>query len=322
MSEVGAARPSLLRRLLFWGTLVLALGALGTGVAVAYEGYRGTTTPTGVVRAFFTALERDDARAALGYSVLPDGDRRLLTDDTLSRQQADAPISDVRVGPARTQAGRGTVAVSYRLDAPAGVRRIQDVVPVTRTGAGWRVARPAASVSGGENDGGQYARLAGYAVGQRPVLVFPGALPVSYVTPYLALDPDSSVARLKDQAGLTLNTVPSPAGRSALTSGLISLTGRCLTAATPDPLCPVLSEVMVPGSLRGGTVGSDVDNLQLSFDANGAVHVSGSVHLTNTSYRELNPDNQPVLHRGDIDVVVYAAGYPLAPLHLQWEAPS
>lgn len=322
MIEAPPARPSRTRRVLFWGTLALALATLIAGIAVAYRGYRQTTTPAGVVRAFFVALQREDARSALGFSVMPDGDRRLLTDDVLRRQQGSAPISDVRISSTRTRGDRGTVALSYRLAAPSGLRRVQDSVPVVRTGNGWRVARPAATVAGGVDDGGEYARLAGYGLGTRAVLVFPGALPVTYVTPFLALDPESALARLGDQTGLTLNTVPSPAGRTALTAGLIKLAGACLIAATPDPLCPVLSEVMVPGSLRGGTVGADVGDLQISFDAHGLVHATGSVHVTDTSYRELDPNNQPVLHRGDVDIQIYAVGYPVAPLTLRWEQAS
>ena len=61
------------RRTTFW-VAVCAAGVLTlAGTVVAVAGYFTSTGPGRVVRDYFAALSRGDARAALGYGALPDG---------------------------------------------------------------------------------------------------------------------------------------------------------------------------------------------------------------------------------------------------------
>ena len=85
------------------------------GTVVAVAGYFTSTGPGRVVRDYFAALSRGDARAALGYGALPDGPRELLTGPVLRAQQQVGRIGPVSVIAIDQDHDTASVSVHYAI---------------------------------------------------------------------------------------------------------------------------------------------------------------------------------------------------------------
>ena len=307
-------------RALYWSGVALAVIALVAGGIVAYVSYAETGGPAGAVRGYFAALERGDAPAALAYGDIPPGPRDYLTRAVRREQQRIAPMSDVHVT-ATSRSGRtATVSVTYRLQFAAGTAQFGDQVSVRERGASWHLVAVAASTRLGLGQAEDRARILGTPVPSDPALFFPGALPITFDTPYLQLAPGTSSVQLQAPVDSPLTVEVSAQGRAAMLTALRTAFTPCVTG-TPaaDPRCPLPSARGVPGSLRGTIVGSFAPDAKVTVDAGstGRIDVSGHVQVRG-SYSELDFDDLPVHRSGTVSVPIAATAYAASPLRLTW----
>jgi hypothetical protein len=267
-------------------SVLLVLG----GLAVAAGAYLADARPETVVRAYFAALRRGDAPAALGYGRPLSGPRDLLTSAVLAAQNAAGPIEDVVVRHVRRTGDTASVDVGSTVALRSGPVRVTDAVPVVRSGHGWLLARPAVLTTIDPADGSDLAAFAGATVPDGPHWLFPGATPVTYSTPNLALAGGSRVVRLADSGYLRVAAVVSPAGRRAITPAVTAALRACLTdRSATEALCPVPDAAAVPGSLRGRMRGP-VDLRLTVRSSDGLVAIRANVSVAAT-YSELDEEN-------------------------------
>lgn len=316
------ARPR--RRGLYWSAVAVALVALVVGTAVAWVGYRRTAGPDGAVRGYFAALADGDAARALGFGTVPDGPRDLLTAKVLREQQKLAAIRQVDVIATERHGDRATVTVQYRLEFASGPQQAVDTVEVERQGRSWRLARTAVATRIGLTEAVRRASVLGTPVPDDTVLLFPGALPLRFDTPYLELDPGTSSVRLSDGTDTPVDVQVSAAGRKAVTAAVRTALAECLGGGSVDPRCPVPSDRYVPGSLRGRLGPSAVSNLSLTVapDPNGVIRISGRAIPVTGRYRVLDFENLPVTRSGTVKLPVAAQAVAVAPLRIGWSDPS
>jgi hypothetical protein len=303
---------------LFWAAVLLALVALVGGGVVAYKAYESTAGPDGAVEGYFAALGRSDAPAALAFGDVPDGPHGLLTSAVLREQQQLAPLGHVEVVSVEQHGDAARVAVRYRLGFDSGARQVDDVVAVHRSGASWRLDRTAVPVRLELTQAADRVRLAGLRVPTAPTLLFPGALPVRFDTPYLQLAAGSRQLGFTTADDDELQVEASAAGRTAVTAAVTSALQKCL-GAHPDVRCPLPSPRAVPGSLAGRVDGTGPLQLKVTVAdaAAGLLEVDGTVPVTG-HYRELDFDNLAKARSGTVRVEVSASAYATQPLRLTW----
>lgn len=285
-----ATRPSGPYQHAFWFALLLATAILLGGAVVAAGAYTSAAQPETVVVAYFAALQRGDAAAALGYGALPAGSTTLLTPAVLAAQNIQGPIQSVTVHRVRRNGNRAQVDVTYTVGIVGHPVTVADTVPVVRAGHGWRLVESAVAQELGPGGGSDLARFAGFAVPDGDFSMFPGAVPVTYLTPNLVLAPHSQVASFNNGGLLLVDATVSPAGRAALTSAVTAALRSCLTGrSATQHLCPAPHPgVAVPGSLRGRLTGSVGHALTVQFPGSDSeIEVSGDVPVTG-SYRRLD----------------------------------
>ncbi|HVD90311.1 MAG TPA: hypothetical protein VNB91_15560, partial [Jatrophihabitantaceae bacterium] len=134
------------RRTLFWVAVCAACVLTLAGTVVAVTGYFTSAGPGRVVRDYFAALSRGDARAALGYGALPDGPRELLTGPVLRAQQQVGRISPVSVIAVDQDHETATVSVHYAITFASVTTVVGDHVTVIKHGRTWRLAKTAVPV--------------------------------------------------------------------------------------------------------------------------------------------------------------------------------
>ncbi|HKN98738.1 MAG TPA: hypothetical protein VJX10_16585, partial [Pseudonocardiaceae bacterium] len=204
----------------FWFTMLLATALLLGGLSVAAGAYVAEAQPGTVVLAYFAAVQRGDAAAALGYGARPAGSAALLTPAILAAQNAAGPIQDVAVRHVRRTGDRAAVDVTYTVGFATGPVTVADTVPVVRAGHGWRLAHSAVPQELSAGDGSDLARLAGFAVPDGTYPMFPGAVPVTYITPNLAPAPGSRVVSFDDGGLVSVDATVSRTGRAALATAV------------------------------------------------------------------------------------------------------
>jgi subtilisin family serine protease len=307
-----------MRRMLFWTAVLVSLAALAGGGLYAYAGYRSTPSPQDVVSGYFAALARADAPAALGYGTVPDGPHDLLTGAVLAQQQHIAPIRDVRVVAVQRAGSRASVSVTYRLGFARGGQADSGTVDLTHGRDGWRLAQVAVPTRLRLTQAVDRVTVAGSAVPSGPVLLFPGALPVRFDTPYLSLTATSSAVRFGAPATTVLHVEPSSAARAAFAARLGAAVRACVSGPRPSADCPLPSPRYVPGSLHGRIVGSVMRQVRLTVtpaDA-GMITATGTVQFEG-SYQRLAYDNVAQTHRGTLSLPITASAYAVAPLALR-----
>lgn len=302
--------PALPRRPKSGRSLLLAalgclLAALVCGLLTAAQ-YRADRSPQEVVRRYFAALGAGNAAAALGYAEAPPRSG-YLTDSVLHQQLALAKLTDLTVQRTELNGTRGTVSVSYRLRfAAGGEEQLTDSVPVVRHGSSWRLGRVAVTaeltVTG---PGADRLTLAGSRLPTKPVLVFPGALPLGTDYPAVRIAGHPSVRLSPDQQSTEVTVLLTDAAQATLQHSLSTALARCLTGNAKQLGCPQAGDSRpVPGSLRGTALPLR-QPLEMYLGVGGAVHLSGTVPVRG-SWQDWDFNNQPVRHTGDTDVAVDA----------------
>jgi hypothetical protein len=319
MSEAGQRRY----RGRFWAAVLLSVVAVVGGALVAYRGYAQAVGPQGVVRSYYAALARSDAPGALALGDLPAGTHTLLTSTVLREQQRIAPISGVQIVAVDQRGSTATVSVRYRLGFASGTRQETDSVALSRRGSTWRLANAAATTQLRVRQAADRAAIVGTAVPEGQTLLFPGAVPIAFDTPYLTLDPASASVRLASAAETDVNVRVADAARAAIRDAIAYDIAACVAdGPKADPRCPQPSDRYVPGSLHGSTKGAP-DRLTLTLDADphGVIDVAGSVQFSGT-YQELDFDNIAVAKSGTLTLPLTATVPAAAPVVVRWSAGS
>ncbi|HEX5116201.1 MAG TPA: hypothetical protein VFW65_13480 [Pseudonocardiaceae bacterium] len=305
----------------FWFTLLLATALVLGGGSIAAGAYTADAEPGTVVLAYFTALQRGDAAGALGYGSLPIGSTTLLTPAILAAQNAAGPIQDVRVENVQRGGDSAQVEVAYTVGIAAGPVTVDDTVPVVRDGHGWRLAHSAVSQYVSAGDGSDLARFAGFAVPDGELPMFPGAVPVTYLTPNLTLAPGSRVASFDDGGLIAVDATVSAVGRTAIAAAVGTALRACLAGrSATQHLCPAPNpRLAVPGSLRGRLTGPVQRALRFQVSGTaGLIGVTGNVPVA-ASYRQLDA-NDVASTRTTTAVPVAANAYVTRPDTIWWGA--
>jgi hypothetical protein len=306
---------------LFWSAVLAAVIALVGGSAYAYVSYAATAGPEGAVKGYFAALARGNAPAALGFGDLPPGPHGLLTSRVLRAQRAIAPIRHLRVTGTRRSGEAATVSVRYDLDFADGRRQVSDDVRVLRRDGSWRLARTAAVTELSLAAARDRATVLGGAVPDGSVLVFPGAVPITFDTPYLRLTGATRSVVLSAQGDTDLTVEVTAAGRAAAETAVVAALRNCLSGgARADPRCPVPSNRTVPGSVRATVRAADVRrvvSVRPATSSRGIIMISGRLVL-DARYLALDFENQPVRKTGPVVLPVRATTYATAPLTVTW----
>jgi hypothetical protein len=309
------------RRGLFWSAIVAALAALVGGSIFAYVTYAATAGPDGAVKGYFAALARGDAPAALGFGDLPPGPHELLSSTVLRAQRKIAPIRNVEIIATDQSGDRAKVTVQYDLAFAAATQQVADDVQVVRHKGSWRLARTAATTQLHLLQAGERAMIMGGAVPDGTTLIFPGAVPITFDTPYLRLAATTSSVPLSAPADTDLIVQVTPAGRIAADAAVATALRACLSGgAKADPRCPLPTSRAVPGSLRATVSAADVRSaaaVGLAATAHGVITVSGKIKLTGR-YTALDFDNQPVAKKGAVSLPLLATAYATSPITINW----
>ncbi|HEX4704618.1 MAG TPA: hypothetical protein VH352_20995 [Pseudonocardiaceae bacterium] len=304
----------------FWFALLLATAVTMAGASLAAGAYIGAASPETVVRAYFAALAAGDAAGALGYGTVPGGRRDLLTADALAAQNAVAPITGLAVWTGHRAGDNALVDVTYVLDLPSGRTSVSDAVPVVRQGHGWRLVRSAVAKIVRPGNGSMLATFAGAAIPSGAYPMFPGAVPVSYETPILQPDADSSVVRFTDLGDLEVTASVSRAGQAAIASSLKAALAECLAGRSrAEALCPVPDrDKSVPGSLRGTTNGTSVGPPLLTVQtATGKIGITEEANV-HAKYQRLDENNLSTTSTVQ-SVGLYAHCYATVPGVIVWD---
>lgn len=299
-----------------WVGVLLAAGLIAAGTTAARRGVAAADGPATVVRAYFTALARADAPAALAAGTVPAGQHDLLTSTVLAEQQRLAPTRLVRATTVAQHARTAQVRVTYEVDAGV-LQRVTESVGLTRAGGRWRLDRVAAATQLRLDRAGQRATILGGALPRGRVLLFPGAVPVRFDSLDLELDPAHSTVPFTADPTTVLSTLPSAAGRSSAVAGVTALLERCL-AGHGDATCPAPPARTVPGSVRG-TITDSALSVTMTNSPAGELAVSGTVTVRG-SWRQLTYANLAVQRRGTTTLGVHAIAYAVSPLAFRWVA--
>lgn len=310
-----------MRRRLYWLGVLVAVALLATGTTLAWQGYAATSGPEGVVRGYFAALARGDASDALAFGVLPAGPHTLLTGKVLEAQQRIAPIRHVSVGHVARHGATVAVPVTYVLAFPGKPIPVEVTVHLHRHGGDWRLDQVAVPTELDVGAAAQRMTVVGAGVPSGATLLFPGALPIGFDTPYLALDPQQDTVTFGAPPTVTVAAVPTPAAQTALLAQTRRMLQTCVTGS-PDVACPLPDERYVPGSLHG-TLDGGLQNAVVRVDPNdraGTLDVSAEAAV-HGSYRKLGFDNVATAGTGTVTVEIHAAASAVPPLRLRWTAP-
>lgn len=273
--------------------MLLATVATLAGTSIAVGAYQGAGDPGTVVQAYFAALSSGDAAGALGYGDLPSGRHDLLTSAMLAAQNATAPIGNVTIGQVRRSANNALVNISYTLAFSSGKATVLDAIPLSRRGHYWRLTRSAVPLSINPGNGSTLANFAGSQIPSGDYAMFPGAVPVTYDTPNLELDPFSRFVHFAGNGNLQVNAQVSAVGKKVITPVVRAALTACLAGEDKaETLCPLPDlDVGVPGSLRGIATGQTTGPVLLLVEG-----PSGKIDITeeaavNATYQKLDENN-------------------------------
>jgi len=307
------------RRRLFWVAVVGAVALLVAGTLLAVRGYERTAGPAGAVRGYFAALARGDSAAALAFGDVPAGPHTLLTADVLKSQQRIAPLRDVQVLATHRDGTRAVVVVRYVLGYPGSPQTVNSRVPVHRRGDEWRLDAVAVPTSFDFDRALQRATVVGAGVPDGDTLAFPGAVPITFDTPYLQLTAAEDSVSFGQPPGLTVYVEVSPAGKQAVVAEVQRVLTACL-AGRGGAACPLPNERYVPGSIRGSVVGALAEQVDVSLDDGtaGVLVVKGDVVVAASGYQRLTFLNRSTSGHGRIVLALHARAYAVRPLKLVW----
>lgn len=301
-----------MRRAIFWTVAVLAASAVFAGSLYAYIAYRETSGADGAVRGYFAALERGDAAAALGFGNLPNGPSDLLTDQVLAQQLAIAPMHDATVESMHESGDQASVGYRYVLQFPDGDQKYSGTLRLVDHGDGWRLSTAAVAVRISVQQAVDRLNFAGTTAPDGRVLMFPGALPITFDTPYLRVDPATRSVQFGGSHRLDVRIEPTRSATRLLVARLRARLHTCVRPGSSSVACPQPSPRTIPGSLHGRLL-SVKCSYRVTSEASGSISISGSAFFRG-SYRTLTYDNVPVTHRGRLTLPVDALAYPVKPL--------
>jgi hypothetical protein len=306
------------RRWLYWAGGAAGVVLLGTGTAVAVLGAAEPSGPAGAVRGYFAALARGDAADALAYGVVPDGPRTLLTGPVLRAQQRAAPLAHFTVRGTSRDGDRARVAVRYVLRYPGSPQTVNSTIGMHRAKGSWRLDAVAIRTSLEIDRASQRATVAGAGVPDGDTLLFPGAVPISFDTPYLQLDAAEDTVSFGRQGELRVYVEVSRAGRAAMLAAVRRALTGCLTSGGAG--CPLPTERYVPGSVRGPTPADLAANLKVALAGSdaGVLEVDGQQPVHATAWRKLTFANRAVSGSGTVVLQVHAQAYAKPPLRVVW----
>lgn len=296
------------------------MALLAIGSVLTITGYLRKADPANTVRDYFAALERADAPAALGFGDLPAGRHQLLTSEVLRAQRAIAPISHLSVLAVDRTDGGAAVTVAYSLPFPDRTVPVSDKVAVTRRDGRWRLAAVAVPTELRLPAAQHRATVTGAAVPSGPVLLFPGASPISLDTPNLMLAENSRTVHFSAPGPQVINVVVSSTGETTIDAAVNAAVTRCLTATTRDPSCPLPDDDRaVPGTLRGTVQGTDRSALSLQVMSNpdGRIEINGTLTVSGT-YTRLDFDNMPQTKSGTAQLPLVGLCYATSPTTIVW----
>lgn len=302
--------------------VVVAAAVLAGGVVVAVRAYTRTAGPDGAVRGYLDALARGDAGTALAYGDIPAGPRTFLTGDVLRAQQRRAPLQGITVTTVDENGDRARVRARYRLGFAGTPIRADVTVGVHRAGRAWRLDEVVVPTQVQVAPAAQRATLAGSAVPEGTVLLFPGAVPVDFDTAYLRATPGADVVSFDSGATTQVDVTVSPAGTSAALAAVRTAVLACLGGAS-DLRCPLPSERYVPGSVRGTLAAplGDGVSVGLATSAVGVLEIRGTVSV-HGGYRRLEFDNRLTTGRDTtFSLPLRAQTYLTVPLAVTWLRP-
>ena len=249
---------------------------------------------------------------------MPDGPHDLLTSAVLAQQQHLAPLRDVRIGAIDRTGDTARVQYTYALHLAAGTRQVTGRLRVERSDGRWRLAGTAVSTALQLDQARDRMAFADSTVPDGRTLLFPGALPVRFDTPYLHLDPDTATVGFDTGSTTRVRVEPTDAARAMLLTRLARQLAGCLSGTAAPASCPMPPSGIVPGSLRGRLVdGVDHIALRVGSAAPGTIELTGAVNFRG-SYQRLDYDN--VVHRrsGGLSLPVDAWAYAVAPLAVRF----
>jgi hypothetical protein len=313
--------PRRRRRLLFWLAVLVAAALVAVGAVIGVRAYTATAGPAGAVRGYFDALARSDAATALAYGTIPAGPDTLLTGAVLREQNRIAPMRDVKVGPVQPTGSKATVPVTYVLAFPGHPQTINARIGIHRSGDDWHLDEVAIPTELTVSRAVQRASVLGAGVPAGHILMFPGAFPISFDTPYLGLSPTADHIDFSSPPSNDVDVEISPAGRAAILAAVTAKLQACLTGKG-DVTCPLPGERFIPNSIRGTVPKSVGDQLTLrvSNAPTGELDIFGDVSVQASSYRQLTFSNQSQTGHGQVLLGINAHAYPFAPLTLVWTA--
>ena len=311
------------RRTLFWVAVCAACVLTLAGTVVAVTGYFTSAGPGRVVRDYFAALSRGDARAALGYGALPDGPRELLTGPVLRAQQQVGRISPVSVIAVDQDHETATVSVHYAITFASVTTVVGDHVTVIKHGRTWRLAKTAVPVDLTLKTAQHRASVADAVVPAGRPLVFPGAVPIAFDAPVLQLAEPQGIVRFEDSKRPPLEVTVTSVGQKMVSAAVAAALRNCLGSADPDPLCPMPpGGRAVPGTVRGA-IDDEIQDVRVTVapDADGRIEVTGQVPVTG-SYAQLTFDNQRAAQQVNrYPLAIRAHASALTPNEIVWDVP-
>jgi hypothetical protein len=307
------------RRWFYWSGVVLGVLLLVGGGAVAVLGYAETSGPGGAVRGYFAALTRGDAADALAFGDVPAGPHTLLTGDVLRAQQRIAPLRKFSIVATHRSGDKARVSVRYTLAYATGAQTINAGVGLHRSGGDWRLDRVAIPTTLELDRALHRATIVGAGIPEGDTLIFPGAVPITFDTPYLQLNAAEDSIGFGTQPDTEVFVEVSRAGRTAAVGAVGDALRSCLTGGA-DVRCPQPSERYVPGTLRGTLTEPLAGNLTVTLtdSPDGVLDVVGSQPVRASSFRRLTFTNQPVAGRGRVVLPVHARAFAVRPLTVAW----
>jgi hypothetical protein len=307
------------KRAAFWTGVVLGVVLLVGGGTLAALGYAETAGPGGAVRGYFAALAAGDAAKALAAGDVPAGPHTWLTDEVLAAQQRVAPLRHFSIEGTQRRGDTARVSVRYVLEFPGAPQTVNDAVPARKVHGDWRLARVAVPTALDVDRARSRMSIAGAAVPEGDTLLFPGAVPITFDTPYLQLNPNEASVGFHSDGSTEIFAQVSRAGRAAVLRAVADELRACLTGSG-DAACPLPDERYVPNSVRGHVAGPVADDVDVSLDVSndGVLDVAGSVPVDATVYRRLDFSNQAVAGSGRVLVKVHARAFAVRPLQIRW----
>lgn len=275
--------------------MVVALGVTAAGAGTAVAGIMQAGRVETTVEDYFAAVADGRAADALALGAIPDGDRSYLTQDVLDAQRDIGRISGVDVGTVTRSGSAASVVVSYRVSTGAASFDVRDTVHLDKHGWRWRMAAVAAPVSVTADTAADRVALAGTALPVKPVLMFPGSLPLETNSGLLSVFREQTVARFAASGPVDVVIGVSADGQTAIAAALDAAVAACLAPANADPTCPTTVQGVrfVPGSMTGSpTQPPSVAGVTYGVlpDASGRILASGNFQAQ-VQWKQLNFNN-------------------------------